>query len=480
MARLLRWYDYITINVYYLGLTAISQTMTPLVLPLLVQQFVGEASQGRYYGNLRLWTLMVALLAQALMGMKSDRSTSRWGRRRPFILAGSLSFIVIIILIGLASELEGMTGYWVLFGLVILQMLTINTAHGAQQGLIPDLVPLQKRGRFSAVKALFEVPIPVILVALTIGALIGKGNLWGGLITLIIILVVVTMITMLAPEKGQVKIEQSANWKPLLQLVLMTGVFTVVILGIGEVVAWGITHLVSMGQTWFLISTASVGTLGILLTVIIGVWLSARIALGKEAAGNSSFTWWVISRLAFLVGATNLVSFAVYFLQGNFGYQREAAAGPAANLTMFVGIFILIAALPAGWLTDRFGRKPLLVFSGITASLGTVMVILSPPSIPLLYAGGSLIGLASGVFYSANWALGTRIVPAEHAGRFLGISNLAGAGAGAIGAYIGGPIADLITQQLPANSGAGYTILFITYSILFLVSALALIRITDK
>src|SRR4030042_3181831 len=89
MTRLARWYDYITFNVYFFGLTTLSQTMG-LVTPLLVQQFVGAAHKATYYGTFRLFTLMVALLAPALMGLLSDRSTIAWGRRRPFILTGTI------------------------------------------------------------------------------------------------------------------------------------------------------------------------------------------------------------------------------------------------------------------------------------------------------------------------------------------------------------------------------------------------------
>ena len=64
------------------------------------------------------------------------------------------------------------------------------------------------------------------------------------------------------------------------------------------------------------------------------------------------------------------------------------------------------------------------------------------PSLPVIYLGGVIIGIATGLFFASNWALGTVLVPKEEAGRYLGISNLAGAGAGAVGAYIGGPIAD--------------------------------------
>ena len=89
---------------------------------------------------------------------------------------------------------------------------------------------------------------------------------------------------------------------------------------------------------------------------------------------------------------------------------------------------------------------------------------------PMMMVGGALVGLATGAFFTSNWALGTSIVPREEAGRWLGISNLAGAGAGAVGAYIGGPIGD----------GAGYLLLMGLYGFLFLFSTLALIKIKPE
>ena len=62
------------------------------------------------------------------------------------------------------------------------------------------------------------------------------------------------------------------------------------------------------------------------------------------------------------------------------------------------------------------------------------------------------------------------MVPKEEAGRYLGIQNLAGAGAGAIGAYIGGPIGD----------GVGFTVLMGIFGLLFLISTLALFGIKDQ
>jgi MFS family permease len=97
----------------------------------------------------------------------------------------------------------------------------------------------------------------------------------------------------------------------------------------------------------------------------------------------------------------------------------------------------------------------------------------------VIYIGGLFIGAATGLFYTANWALGTELVPQGEAGRYLGISNLAGAGAGAVGAYIGGPIADFLTARVPSVPGLGYTLLFAIYGVLFLLSIVALAKVRE-
>lgn len=479
MNRALRWYDMITINIYFTGLTTLSQTMTPLVVPLLVQQFVGEAQQGTYYGTIRLWSLMVALLVQSLMGLLSDRSTSRWGRRRPFIFIGTIANLVVITLIGVSASLEGMTGYWTLFFLLLLMMVAANTAHGAVQGLIPDLVPEEQRGRFSGVKALLEVPIPLIIVSFTIGRLIANGQMWAALFVCMGILLATMLITMLVPEKPLLEKPPALDWSPFIRLGLMTILFTLVVLSMGWLVRTLGAQVNPTSNASFMISMGLLGLIAMAIAVAVGVYFSVRLSIGTAAKENPNFTWWVVNRLAFLVGSTNLASFAVYFLQGRMGIERELAAKPASQLLLIVGVFILFLALPSGWLADKFGRKPLVAVSGLVAATGTLVLILAP-NMTIIYAGGVLVGAGTGLFYAANWALGTDLVPKEEAGRYLGISNLAGAGAGAVGAYIGGPIADSFTLNLPSQPGIGYVVLFAIYGLLFLFSVLALTKIHIK
>ncbi len=468
MQKSLRWYDGIFINSYYLGLTVRSQTLAPLILPLLVQQFVGDETKGSSYGSIRLYSLMIALLVQAVMGMLSDRSTHRWGKRRPFMLASTVLETAAFITIGvIAAQMEGQAGYAALFAAVLLSMIFSNIGHGAAQGLIPDLVPESQRGRYSGLKTLFELPLPLIFVSFFVSRMVKTGNYWAAIITVIATLIVCTILAMFIRETPQEKAPAPMDWPAIGRLAAMTAVFTGVILLAGEAVKRLVPLAGALPGLSRLLVTGVIGAIGMLVAVAVGVIFSMRISLGTEAAQKPAFTWWVVNRLAFLVAANNLASFLLYFIQERFPeLQGSAAAGPSAFLVMIVGVAILAAALPGGWLTDKFGTKPLIAASGILATLGTAIVI-AAPVMPVMYVGGVLVGLGVGIFYTANWALGTSLVPREQAGRYLGISNLAGAGAGAIGAYIGGPIGD----------GAGFVVLMSIYGFLFLFSVLVLGRI---
>lgn len=476
-----RWYEIISVNIYYLGLSTVSQTLAPLVLPLLTQQFVGENLKATYYGTLRLWGLMLALLAQALWGMLSDRSRLPWGRRRPFIVIGTLLDLVFIAGIAFSAGLSGLSGFWFMFAMYLLLQITVNIGHGAVQGFIPDLVPERQRGRYSAVKAVLEIPLPTILVSFTIGRMVAKGNTTTAILVMSGVLVATMLLSLLTREERFTSELPPLDWTPFVRLASMTALFTAIILGLGALVRLLGSGLgaVTLPPATVIALMGGAGLLAMVAAIALGVWFCVRLSLGEACCRERpDFTWWVINRLGFLTGAINLSTFTVYFLQARLGLEREAAAKPAAQLLMFIGIAILIFALTGGWLADRFGRKRMVLVSGLIATAGAALA-LSLPNLSVIYAGGAILGAALGLFYTANWALGTSIVPKEEAGRYLGISNLAGAGAGAVGAYIGGPIADFFTTHLPEMPGVGYILLFAIYGTLFILSTLALLKIKE-
>jgi MFS family permease len=148
----------------------------------------------------------------------------------------------------------------------------------------------------------------------------------------------------------------------------------------------------------------------------------------------------------------------------------ENAATATTILLASVGVFVIISALIGGNLADKIGRKRLIAGAGLLGAAGTLILLFST-NMGMVILSGCVIGLGAGTFMATNWALGTDLVPPAEAGRYLGISNLAGAGAGIVGAGIGGPMADFFNLLRP---GLGYLVIFGIYGSLFLLSVVSL------
>lgn len=462
MTKRLRWYDYITINIYWLGLNIASGSITPIILPFLVAQFVAPEVKGTYLAYVRVAGLAIAMLVQPIAGLLSDRNTSRWGRRRPFIFVGTMLDLVFLAVIGMARD------YWTLFAGILLLQFSSNIAHGALQGLIPDLVPEDQRGRASGVKAIMEL-LPILLV-MFIGPLVDKGYLWGAIGFVMFSFVVTMAITMVAVHEEPLREKPASPLaEPILRIVALTAIFVGVTQVAQRMVAW-VSNLVGPAGTGLVIGGLT-GLAAMAGAVVIGVYFSARVGLGRDAVRHSDFIWWVINRLLFLAAIVSVQSFAQYFLSDVL--RIENAPTITAILMGVTSVFLLPSALLSGWLSDRFGRHRLVIASCLIAAVGTLMLLVSS-SIPMVMVSGCIIGLGAGTFMTVNWALGTDIVPPEEAGRFLGISNLAGAGAGIVGTGIGGPMADFFNAYRP---GLGYLVIYAIYGGLLALAALVMQKV---
>ena len=124
-------------------------------------------------------------------------------------------------------------------------------------------------------------------------------------------------------------------------------------------------------------------------------------------------------------------------------------------------------AIPGGAATARWGRVRTVLASALLGAMGALAFAVAP-SYAALFVIAIPFGMALGVFLSADWALLVELVPPDEAGRYLGLSNVATAGAGLLAVAIGGPIADLVNAAAP---GVGYRVVFLLAAIEFLVGA---------
>ncbi|RJL23611.1 MFS transporter [Bailinhaonella thermotolerans] len=86
-----------------------------------------------------------ATLFNPIGGMLSDRTHSRWGRRAPWLIGGSVAALATLALLGNAAGL-----LMILIGWSLAQAM-MNLFQAALTAIIPDRVPRERRGTASAV-----------------------------------------------------------------------------------------------------------------------------------------------------------------------------------------------------------------------------------------------------------------------------------------------------------------------------------------
>ena len=127
--------------------------------------------------------------------------------------------------------------------------------------------------------------------------------------------------------------------------------------------------------------------------------------------------------------------------------------------------------------TADVSRLPatLLRLAALLAAAPLLLLARTPTSL-LVYGG--VVGVGIGLFITSNWALLTKLAPVAQAGVYLGLTNLATAGSGALG-RLGGPLIDLLNNAHP-GAYTGYTAMFLFGTACSILSALLLTRVDGR
>ena len=420
--------------------------------------------------------MIIALVAQPAFGLLSDRSTSRVGRRRPYIFVGVMLDLAFLAAMALSWN------YWMLFASVLLLQFSANISHGALQGLIPDMVPEDQRGRASAFKAVFEL-LAIILVALSVAKIAGAGQIDLAIAVTAGILLLIMILTMIFVREDPLREKPDTPLgPPMLRVLGMLAGLAVgaaaglvagaLVGGVAGLIAWPLAG----ADTAMMVLVGLGGTVAMAVAAVTGVWAGALATLGQDARRHASFTWWIVNRLLFFAAVTSIQAFAAFFLMSSLDMTREEAVAMAGGLMMVVGSAPWSRLCPAAGCPTSLGQNDWRVWEGWSPRLARPCWCSRwpSPSVPLIYVGGAIIGLAAGLFTTSNWALGTELAPREEAGHYLGVSNLAGAGAGVVGAGLGGLMADFIDGYQP---GLGHFVIFACYGVLFVLSTVSLLGV---
>jgi len=185
--------------------------------------------------------------------------------------------------------------------------------------------------------------------------------------------------------------------------------------------------------------------------------------------------WWLlVSRFFFVFGITAVQTFAMYFIKDKVGAEDPVKA--TTDLMAALGVFLMVFAVISGWLGGKVGYIKMLVIAGILGIAGSLLLMIAHTPLQLLIFG-SMFGTSTGIFLASNWSLANNMAQGEDAGKLMGLSNLATAGAPLLAQFIGGPI-DIINSMWPGR-WHGYTMMCLLTALFILLSTLILAKVPE-
>ncbi|SJN44143.1 major facilitator superfamily MFS_1 [Microbacterium esteraromaticum] len=179
---------------------------------------------------------------------------------------------------------------------------------------------------------------------------------------------------------------------------------------------------------------------------------------------DRDFSWMLGGRLVTNVGNALGTALFLFFLMHGLGQSSAVATDNLLLLIVVYTVFVVIASVFTGILSDRTGkRRRLTVAATFVQALSGVIVVIAPTFETTMVAA-ALMGLGYGAFSTVGLAFATDLLPDEqdHA-RDLGIVNVTAALGQLIGPMLGAALVALV---------GGFWLVFLMATVLSIVGGL--------
>jgi MFS family permease len=413
----------------WLGVWMAQLTPIQLLLPQQVEDVVHGAA---WTDNVIAFGIIsgiagaCALITYPLTGALSDRTTSRFGRRRPWMLAGVLVFAASLIILSFQTTIVGVGIFW------STSIIGFCMASSAITATISDQVPVNQRGFVSA----------WISAPQAIGTILG-------------LILVITLFADVAT--------QQALGYPLVAILL---------------VVLAIPFIATAPDQQIRKDQRPRGGFG---TILQGFWINP--------VKHPDFGYTLLGRILVNLGNALGTTLLLYFLQYGLQQSSTDAQNDLLILTLIYLAFFVAAAIVFGRISDRIGRRKVFVYIAAYVQAIAALILAFVPNLNVAYVAAGLLGLGYGCYMAVDQALATQVLPDAHSrGKDLGIMNIATAVPQAVGPLVGALIVLLFARLATAGAEAsasvtltgeqaGFAGLFVASGVLAVLGGVAMIPI---
>ncbi|MBS1699071.1 MAG: MFS transporter [Actinobacteria bacterium] len=323
----------------------------------LIAMFPDEKAQVANIAIVMTIGALGAMIAQPAAGQLSDRTRSKFGRRAPWIIGGAIVGGIALVALGFMNNLVGIIVAWTLI------QVAYNFAQGPLSAVLPDRVPVARRGTFAALSG----------IGLMLGAL-----------------------------GGQIVGSQLAHAITLGYVIFAA--FAIVVL-IGFVLA-NPDH----PSTNFQNEPFSFGEF------LRTFWVNP--------VKHPDFFWAFTGRLLLYTGYFAVTGFQLLILKNYLGVKDPFAVIPLLGILSLAGV--LVATAISGPLSDKVGRRKPFVFGSSLLMAVALVVPWIAPSYGSWMIMTVISGFGFGMFQAVDTALMSQVLPsAKNFAKDLGVVNIA-------------------------------------------------------
>ncbi len=257
----------------------------------------------------------------------------------------------------------------------------------------------------------------------------------------------------------------------------------------GVVLGMGLINILSSKSTGFkFYLIAVIAVVGIIFQVLLikeGKWIYVKKAKEKRTFSEflsgvypsprkyPAFTWGVITRLLLSV-LGNLGTYYTIMLLQRFHFSQEEATSKMAIVSMVSIIFLAVAAMLGGILSDKLRKQKVFIIASSILFFISLFIEAFASGFNIFLLGACLGNFAYGVFISVSTALMIRLLPNQQdAGKDMGIINLP--------TGLAAPIVSFISPIiLSVTSWTEYYIIFAVIAIISIFTVMPIPEIPSK